>query len=393
MAEQTAQVTTEGKQLKSGWQMVKFGDVVRQVKDKVDPRKSGLKYYVAGEHMDTDDLKIRRWGEIGLDYLGPAFHMRFKPGQVLYGSRRTYLRKVAVPDFEGVCADTTFVLESKDPNILLPELLPFIMQTEQFHEHSIKQLKGSVNPYVNFSDLAWFEFALPPLEEQKRFVKVLSAIRNTTLSLQEAREMSFRLWRSLSQKEFGKSPNHCKHKELLSNHYSIVSGQIDPTEPKYAELPLFAPNYIERETGELIELVSAREQGAMSGKYLVEKGNVIYSKIRPELMKATIAPCDGLCSADMYALKPKSTIESQYLLEILLSSEFTQFAISGSKRTGIPKLNRKQLSQYFCNIPDLEEQKLYLNKVSPIHKSRKRFLDRTTQSKFLKKKLLNELSK
>jgi len=58
--------------LKDGWQLVKFGDVVRQVKDKVDPDAAGLGRYIAGEHMDTDDLKIRRWGEIGTDYTGPA---------------------------------------------------------------------------------------------------------------------------------------------------------------------------------------------------------------------------------------------------------------------------------------------------------------------------------
>ena len=78
-------------------------------------------------------------GEIGDGYLGPAFHMRFKPRQVLYGSRRTYLRKVAVADFEGITANTTYVLEPKDPKVLLPELLPFIMQTDSFNEHSVKQ--------------------------------------------------------------------------------------------------------------------------------------------------------------------------------------------------------------------------------------------------------------
>jgi type I restriction enzyme S subunit len=82
-----------GRSLKPGWTTVKFGDVVRQVKDKVDAQTSGLSRYIAGEHMDTDDLRLRRWGEINDDYLGPAFHMRFKPGQVLYGSRRAYLRK------------------------------------------------------------------------------------------------------------------------------------------------------------------------------------------------------------------------------------------------------------------------------------------------------------
>ena len=160
---------------KADWTRVAFGDVVRQVRDRVDPEGSGLERYVGGAHMDTGDLRIRRWGVIGNAYLGPAFHMRFRPGHVLYGSRRTYLRKVAVADFEGITANTTFVLEPKDPKVLLPELLPFIMQTESFHEHSIKQSKGSVNPYVNFSDLAWHEFALPPLEEQRRIAEVLKS--------------------------------------------------------------------------------------------------------------------------------------------------------------------------------------------------------------------------
>lgn len=91
--------------------LVKFGDVVRQVKDKVDPQTAGLERFVAGKHMDTDNLHIRRWGDVGDGYLGPAFHMRFKPGQVLYGSRRTYLRKVAVAEFEGITANTTYVIE------------------------------------------------------------------------------------------------------------------------------------------------------------------------------------------------------------------------------------------------------------------------------------------
>jgi len=156
--------------LKPGWRRVKFGDVVRQCKEKADPETSGLERYIAGDHMDTDDLRLRRWGEIGSGYLGPAFHMRFKPGQVLYGSRRTYLRKVAVADFEGICANTTFVLESKNPDELLPEFLPFLMQTEAFNAFSVKNSKGSVNPYINFSDLARFEFGLPPKDEQERLL-------------------------------------------------------------------------------------------------------------------------------------------------------------------------------------------------------------------------------
>ena len=161
--------------LKPGWTRVAFGDVVRQVKDHVDPTSADLRRYVAGEHMDTNNLRIRRWGAVGDGYLGPAFHMRFRSGHVLYGSRRTYLRKVAVADFEGVTANTTFVIATRDVNVLLPELLPFIMQTESFHDHSIKKSKGSVNPYVNFADIAAYEFALPPLNTQRRITNLLRA--------------------------------------------------------------------------------------------------------------------------------------------------------------------------------------------------------------------------
>ncbi len=167
------------KKLKPGWARVTFGDVVRRITDRVDPATADIERFVAGDHMDTDDLRIRRWGVVGDGYLGPAFHVRFRPGQVLYGSRRTYLRKVALADFEGITANTTFVIEAKDPNILLPALLPFIMQTESFHKFSIEQSKGSVNPYVNFSDLAYYEVLLPPLEEQRRIARALNAVRTT----------------------------------------------------------------------------------------------------------------------------------------------------------------------------------------------------------------------
>jgi type I restriction enzyme S subunit len=168
------------------------------VKDKIEPKTADFERYIAGEHMTTDDLRIRRWGDVSDGYLGPAFHMRFKPGQVLYGSRRTYLRKVAVPDFEGICSNTTFVLESADPETLLPELLPFVMQTEAFHEHSKRESKGSVNPYVNFTDLAWYEFALPPLEEQRHIIRLLGRARECVESVAAAVESSAALYESLS---------------------------------------------------------------------------------------------------------------------------------------------------------------------------------------------------
>lgn len=377
-----------GGKLKPGWRKVKFGEVVRQVKEKADPETSGLERYVAGDHMDTDDLRIRRWGEIGSGYLGPAFHMRFRPGQVLYGSRRTYLRKVAIANFDGICANTTFVLEPKNAKELLPELLPFLMQTDAFNEFSVKNSKGSVNPYINFSDLARYEFALPPMEEQRRIVEILHCTEDTYRGLAEAEIRANTLLRALSVEEFS-TPS--SGKEMLASHYSIVSGQIDPREPSYCDLPLIAPNHIESKTGRVLKLESAASQVAISGKYLFEAGSVVYSKIRPNLVKATVAPCRGLCSADMYPLLPKPTIRNAYLLEILLSEEFTQFAVSGSMRTGIPKLNREHLIQYQCRVPPIDHQDKYLARVHEVRNAARALEARRASISNLKKQIFSEV--
>jgi type I restriction enzyme S subunit len=70
---------------KSGWARVSLGAVATASKEKVDPADGTVDRYVAGEHMDSDDLKIRRWGDPSETELGPAFHRRFHPGQILYG--------------------------------------------------------------------------------------------------------------------------------------------------------------------------------------------------------------------------------------------------------------------------------------------------------------------
>ena len=154
---------------------VKFGDIVRDVKNNVDRSNNPYEFYVAGDHMDSEDLNIRRRGRFATDDVGPAFVRIFKPGQILYGSRRTYLKKVAVADFAGICANTTFVLESKDANVFEQRLLPFLMLSNAFTEWSISKSKGSTNPYVLFSDLAGFEFNLPPISEQKVLAEKLWA--------------------------------------------------------------------------------------------------------------------------------------------------------------------------------------------------------------------------
>ena len=160
---------------RSDWKLTKFGDVTIQQKKKVDRENTLLTRYIKGEHMRSEDLHIREWGNLTDEYLGPAFIRKFEKGDILYGSRRTYLRKVAIADFDGITSNTTFVIKANEKK-LDKRLLPFIMLSEGFAENSIKNSKGSVNPYVNWKDLAKYEFLLPPLDQQAELAELLCAM-------------------------------------------------------------------------------------------------------------------------------------------------------------------------------------------------------------------------
>ncbi|MFQ3179600.1 MAG: type I restriction enzyme S subunit [Pseudoalteromonas tetraodonis] len=160
---------------RSDWQLVKFGDVAIQQKQTVDRENTELTRYVKGEHMYSEDIHLREWGELTDEYLGPAFIRKFEEGDILYGSRRTYLRKVVIAPFEGITSNTTFVIKANEEKID-KRLLPFIMLSEGFSQHSIKNSKGSVNPYVNWKDLAGYEFLLPSVEQQTFIADLFDSI-------------------------------------------------------------------------------------------------------------------------------------------------------------------------------------------------------------------------
>lgn len=159
------------KALKPGWRRVKFGDVVRLSKARSqDPLADGFERYIGLEHLEPGDLRICSWGNVAD---GVTFTNVFRPGQVLFGKRRAYQRKVAVAEFAGVCSGDIYVLETKDAQILLPELLPFICQTDAFFDHAVGTSAGSLSPRTNWTSLADFEFALPSIHVQEQQVALL----------------------------------------------------------------------------------------------------------------------------------------------------------------------------------------------------------------------------
>ncbi len=154
---------------------VKFSDVVTRANTKEDRFNTDKIYYVGGEHIDSNEMKIEKRGVIAGSTIGPMFYCGFKSGDILFVTRNPHLRKCGVVDFDGICSEKTFVLETKNRDILLQEYLAIVMQSDDFWNYCEENKSGGVNYFLNWSTLAEYEFYLPSLAEQKVLAEKLWA--------------------------------------------------------------------------------------------------------------------------------------------------------------------------------------------------------------------------
>ena len=326
---------------------VKFGDIVKDVKVNVDRMNNPYEYYVAGDHMDSEDLTIHRKGRFATDDVGPAFVRIFKPGQILYGSRRTYLKKVAVADFSGICANTTFVLESKDHSIFDQRLLPFIMLSDSFTSWSISKSKGSTNPYVLFSDLADYEFNLPSLEEQKVLADKLWAAYRLKEGYKKLLAATDEMVKSQFIEMFSKYPSETPWHKLLT----IINGKAYPEEyNNIGTYPICGSAgimyYGERKLCDANTIILGR------------KGNINH----PIYMESDYWIVDTAFCLDVN----KSILLPKYFYYWCCQYDFTKL----NKQGVLPSLTRKDLEKIEMSVPPMAEQKKFVSIVEQADKSK-----------------------
>lgn len=347
---------------------VKFGDVVKDVKINIDRLNNPYEYYVAGDHMDSEDLTIHRKGCFTTDDVGPAFIRVFKPGQILYGSRRTYLKKIAVADFEGVCANTTFVFETKDPHAFEQRLLPFIMLSKDFTTWSIAKSKGSTNPYVLFSDLADFEFELPPLEEQKVLVDKLWAAYRLKEAYKKLLVATDEMVKSQFIEMFGNPLSLNQKNELKRLGECCI---LNPRRPNIAlcdtDKVSFIPMPAVSEDGYLVDMTD-EEYGKVKKSFTYfENNDVLFAKITPCMENGKGAIVHGLTngigmgSTEFHVLRPINGISSPYwLLALTRMPIFRERAAKNMSGTGGQKrVSASYLDHFMVGLPAMEEQRRF----------------------------------
>lgn len=263
---------TADRSIPHGWRWVRFGDVVREVKVATkDPEADGLTRVVGLEHLDPESLPLRRWNELADLGDGTSFSRVFRSGQVLFGKRRAYQRKVAVPEFDGVCSGDILVFEPLTGDLLL-EFLPYLVQSDGFFDHALGTSAGSLSPRTKFQELAKYEFALPPVPEQHQIVEVLAAATSSAHIAGRVIDAARAMRDSVIHGATSSAPEVALGSLLSACDYGVSIAPADT-----GDLPILRMNNLDGEELSVDDLrwVSSSE---VSENDLVQPGDVLFNR-------------------------------------------------------------------------------------------------------------------
>lgn len=251
----------------------------------------------------------------------------------------------------------------------------YLLRSQPFSEEYYRNGRGIVADLwtTRFTEMKSIQLPIPPRDEQDQIVRFLDwkvSRINKLISIKQKQIEAFAEQRSAiitKLTHYGMK----KNTELIDSEYAwlgkipatwhlrpfskiakVRSNLVSPDE--YMDDIQISPASIEKNTGKILYMQSVRDAGFVSNNHKFFEGQIIYSKIRPLLNKVTIAPCDGLCSADMYPIE--TVLITKYLMYFMLSQNFLcQLSMTGN-RVKMPKINQEELSSILILYPSQDEQ-------------------------------------
>ena len=177
----------------------KFDQIAFNSTDKKKPVDEDKEHYIGLEHLDSGSLKATRWGS---EIAPKGEKLLMKKGDVLFGKRRAYQKKVAIAPFDGIFSAHGLVLRPKT-DVIDPGFFPLFIASDYFLDAAIKISVGSLSPTINWRDLKELEFDLPSISVQQKLAKVLWVINDTKEAYQKLIQETDELVKSQFIEMFG----------------------------------------------------------------------------------------------------------------------------------------------------------------------------------------------
>jgi type I restriction enzyme M protein len=347
------------------WKRLPFGAFAESINDRVEPSQVGDEIYVGLEHLDTQDLHIRRRGK-GSDVIGTK--LRFKKGDLIFGRRRAYQRKLAVAEFDGICSAHAMVVRVK-PDVVLPEFLPFLMMSDRFMNRAVEISVGSLSPTINWSTLKREEFVLPPLEQQRRIAEILWAVGEVSERFQEIKAASDAATVSIRRHHFENALKECAVSSIaeVGRWSSGKTPSRDRRDLWSGDFPWISPKDMKTDF-----IADAEEHISEEGrKASIEVGAgalliVVRGMILTHSLPVGITQRSMSFNQDMKALTPYDTYSVDYLFNWFKWATLTLLARISDSSHGTKRLSMDDL--FSMKIPKLPlaEQLKVVNQINEL---------------------------
>ena len=220
----------------------RFEDIAFNSTEKKKPVEEDKYTYLGLEHLDPDSIYVTRYGA---DIAPKGEKLIMKKGDVLFGKRRAYQKKVAIAPFDGIFSAHGMVLRPKE-DVIDKDFFPLFIKSDYFLDEAIKISVGSLSPTINWKNLKELKFELPSLSEQKKLAAVLWSIYETKEEYKKLIDATDELIKSQFIKMFGTADSWLAgdtgkyNYEKLGKLTNIRTGKLDANAAEGGDYPFFS---------------------------------------------------------------------------------------------------------------------------------------------------------
>jgi restriction endonuclease S subunit len=316
--------------------------------------------------------------------------LKFYKGDLIFGKRRAYQRKAAVAHCDGICSAHAMVLRANS-KVILPDLFPFFIHSDQFMKRAIDISVGSLSPTINWSTLKSQEFLLPPIEEQARLAELLWAGDEVVEKYQELEVELIHLRKVI----FTQLAKDSADNKVLGDLGTISYGMGVPPKTTENGVPVIRATNIHM--GEIFEkeMIKVNPEDISSGKRVfLDEGDIIV--VRSGAYTGDVGFINSIWSGALagydLVIKPhRNEIDPLFLREVLISEKIQDYFKSESTRSAQPHLNAEQLKATLVPFPNLKTQVEVGHKIESLVVKRKSVESHLNACKNLQKQIINQI--
>jgi len=379
---------------KSEWPILKFGSVIDSVTNRIDnPSEAGVDRYVGLEHLVPGSMSISRWGTP--DQV-EATKLLFQKGDVIFGRRRAYQKKVSMASFSGICSAHALVLRAKS-GLIDPLFLPVFLSSEVFLDRAIKISVGSLSPTVNWKTLSTQEFAFPPIDIQTEIAKLFWSIEsqleaNEKLAAQLSKTLNSYMNEVVWDPSIGKVElRNISSDVIILDGDWIESDDMDANgDIRLLQLSDIGIGYFKDNSSKWINESAAKR---INVNYL-KPNDILISRMADPIGRSCLLPDLGtkcITAVDVAILRlSKESADIPELVTLLNSQRWTDEVLRLSRGTTRTRITRKDLEK--IRIPNLflESNESIVGTLKKFSKSLEAIKVETIGLIDLKTRLLNE---